>query len=290
MALNFSPKQEQVASLFTAYRNDIDIFTEDQNKDKPFYKRLFQRLLKDTSIKINDVYPLGSSDDVITACKADKDKTRNKIYIVDGDIYMLYQPKDTCDKLFVLDAYCMENLVIDEDSICNTLYNFIGEYEIEEIKEIFNFNKFIYDHKDKLIDLFYHMAIQNKYCGFFELDSYGRFSRKHKFKINLVDEKIEQIKKHLFDSKNISEEDLKKELSNMEKNFPKTINNFFKIVSGKDYLIQMIQCHASHRFNKNFGYTKYAWKFNFANFCNLDRLFSLKEEIIKQATKNLGKL
>ena len=37
MGLEFSSEQEQVASIFTAYRNDIDIYTEDENKDKPFY-------------------------------------------------------------------------------------------------------------------------------------------------------------------------------------------------------------------------------------------------------------
>ena len=36
MGLEFSSEQEQVASIFTAYRNDIDIYTEDENKDKPF--------------------------------------------------------------------------------------------------------------------------------------------------------------------------------------------------------------------------------------------------------------
>ena len=46
MGLEFSSEQEQVASIFTAYRNDIDIYTEDENKDKPFYKKLFIRLLK----------------------------------------------------------------------------------------------------------------------------------------------------------------------------------------------------------------------------------------------------
>lgn len=56
MGLEFSSEQEQVASIFTAYRNDIDIYTEDENKDKPFYKKLFIRLLKDSGINIIHVF------------------------------------------------------------------------------------------------------------------------------------------------------------------------------------------------------------------------------------------
>lgn len=65
MGLEFSAEQTQVASIFTAYRNDIDIYTEDENKDKVFYKRLFSRLLEGSGVLINDVYPLGSSKDVM---------------------------------------------------------------------------------------------------------------------------------------------------------------------------------------------------------------------------------
>ena len=56
MNLKLNSQQEHVSSLFTAYRNDIDIYTEDQNKDKPFYKIIFKRLLEGTGIKINDEY------------------------------------------------------------------------------------------------------------------------------------------------------------------------------------------------------------------------------------------
>lgn len=283
MALEFNSQQEQVSSLFTAYRNDIDIYTEDQYRDKPFYKRIFKRLLDGTGIRVNDVYPLGSSDDVITACIADKDTSRKKLYIVDGDIYLLYNPKVPIKNLFILNAYCMENMVIDEKAVCETLFNFLGEYELEDIKRIFDFNRFIDDHKDKLMDLFYHMAIQSKYCGYFELRSYAHFYRKPEFKPTLVDDRIKSIKREILSSKKITEEEFEQELINISKAFPKTIDNCLKIISGKDYLIYMIQCHATNKFNKNLGYTKYAWKFNFANFCELSRLSPLKNVIIKTA-------
>lgn len=107
MGLEFSAEQEQVASLFTAYRNEIDIYTEDQEKDKAFYKKLFTRLLDGSGITISDVYPLGSSQDVIEACQRDTDISRKKLYIVDGDIFIMFSPKPPLQNLFVLDSYCM---------------------------------------------------------------------------------------------------------------------------------------------------------------------------------------
>lgn len=41
MGLEFNSEQQQVSSLFTAYRNDVDIYTEDELKDKVFYKKYF---------------------------------------------------------------------------------------------------------------------------------------------------------------------------------------------------------------------------------------------------------
>ena len=67
MELEFSSEQEHISSFFMAYRNDIDIYTEDEMKDKVFYKKLFSRLLNETGLIVNDVYPLGASEKVIEA-------------------------------------------------------------------------------------------------------------------------------------------------------------------------------------------------------------------------------
>ena len=285
MALEFSSGQAQITSLFTAYRNDIDIYTEDEEKDKAFYKRLFTRLLDGTGIRVNDVYPLGSSDEVINACIADTDTTRKKLYIVDGDIYLMYNPKQPINNLYVLNAYCMENLVIDEDAVCNTLCNFIGEYELEEVKNIFQYESVISSHKDKLIELFHHLALHDKYCGYFELKSVGRYYTNNVFDSSKVDQDISSIKQSILTSGGITTEVLENELAHLKTAFPYTSETFMQIVSGKDYLIHMMKCNAARRLNYKLGHTKNAWKFNFAKYCNLDRLLPLRDAIISATSQ-----
>lgn len=280
MALEFSSEQAQVASIFTAYRNDIDVYTEDEEKDKAFYKRLFSRLLEGTGIRINDVHPLGSSDEVINACRIDTDTTRKKIYIVDGDICLICNPKQIINNLFVLNAYCMENLVIDEDAVCNTICNFIGEYDLEEVKNLFQYDQVISSHKDKLIELFHNFALEDKYCGYFELNSIARYYTNNEFNPSLVDAEIASIKQSILSTGVVSLQGLERELKGLKIKFPYTAETFMKIISGKDYLIHMMACNAAKKLNYRKGHTKTSWKFNFANYCNLDRLQSLRDAII----------
>lgn len=280
MGIEFNSEQEQVSSLFTAYRNDVDIYTEDESKDKVFYKKLFSRLLNGTGLRINDVYPLGSSGDVIAACRKDSDVKRKKIYIVDGDIYLMFSPKQPIPYLYVLDAYCMENLVIDEDAVCNTLCNFIGTKELEDIKSEFNFDKLIDEHKDSLISLFYHKALEQKYRGYFNLYSLATYyNRRNYLDLLKITAEQEEIKERLIQV-GLSENDIITELELMEQKFPKNAETFMKIISGKDYLIHLMSCHAKKSLNYNTGHTKEAWKYNFAQYCKLDRLEHLKTKIL----------
>jgi len=87
--LDFNDEARRLVSTFLNYRNDIDIYTEDENKDKEFYKFLFSKILKDT-IKINDVTPLGCKDNVIKRCITEPSNGRKKLFIVDGDINIIH--------------------------------------------------------------------------------------------------------------------------------------------------------------------------------------------------------
>lgn len=280
MGLEFNSEQQQVSSLFTAYRNDVDIYTEDELKDKVFYKKLFSRLLSGTGLRINDVYPLGSSDDVIKACRKDTDVKRKKIYIVDGDIYLMFSPKQPMPNLYVLDAYCIENFIIDEDAVCNTLCNFIGTKELEDIRNDFNFDKLIDEHKDSLISLFYHKALEQKHRGYFNLYSLATYyNRSNNLDQSIITAEQDGIKKRLIQA-GLSELEIIAELELMEQKFPKNADTFLKIISGKDYLIHLMSCHAKKSLNYNTGHSKEAWKFNFAQYCKLDRLEHLKTIIL----------
>lgn len=281
MSLQFNSEQEQISSLFTSYRNDIDIYTEDQDKDKAFYKKLFKRLLEGTGINISDVYPLGSSDEVIDACRKDTDTTRKKIYIVDGDIFVMLTPKDSIQNLFVLDSYCMENMVIDEDAVCTTLCNRIGTMEFENLKNIYKYDELINNHKDALIDLFFHKAISQKYLDYFILNKLQRYyDKNNNLDITKINEEQQELRNKLISDNYLTTEKFDEELYNLSMRFPKNSETFHRIVSGKDFLIHMISFHAKKTLDESIGYDNYAWKYNLAQHCSLERLQPLKDAII----------
>lgn len=281
MGLEFSAEQEQVSSLFTSYRNDIDIYTEDEEKDKAFYKRLFTRLLDGSGINISDVYPLGSSSEVIDACRRDTDTSRKKIYIVDGDIFIMFSPKQPIQNLFVLDSYCMENMVIDENAICATLCNRIGTMEFDDLKRAYDYMSLVNSHKDILIELFFHKAIDQKYRGYFTLYSMGYYyDNKNILDLNKIQIEKDSIRTNLIAAGFLSEEDFEQELAQLRQDFPMTYDTFHRIISGKDFLIHMINCHAKKSLKINTGYNPNVWKYNLAQHCSLTRLNSLKNAII----------
>ena len=45
MGLEYNFDEKQLVSVFHQYRNDINIYTEDCDKDKSFYKQLLGRLM-----------------------------------------------------------------------------------------------------------------------------------------------------------------------------------------------------------------------------------------------------
>lgn len=284
MGLEFSAEQEQVASLFTAYRNDIDIYTEDETKDKAFYKKLLSRLLEGSNVTISDVYPLGSSKDVVEACKKDTDTTRKKLYIVDGDIFILLTPKTPIENLFVLDSYCMENLVIDENAVCKTLCNRSGEMEYEDLKRNYNYNQLVDEHKVAIIDLFFHKALDKKYSDRFTLHSIAKYyDRENHLDHAKVAQEKDEIRNRLIANGSLTQEEFDAELLLLQREFPYTYETFHRIISGKDFLIPMIDYHARNILNIKAGYSKIAWKYNFCQHCSLDRLKPLRSAIIHAA-------
>lgn len=242
MGLEFSLEQKQLTSVFKRYRNSIDIYTEDKEADKIFYIELLKRLMNGTNVKIEDIYPLGCSNEVIRACREDNDRKRKKIYIVDGDIYILYSPKSSIKNLFVLDSYCIENFVIDKDAVINLFYDLLGIKNKEEINQCIKFDTLLDDMKKYLIDLFFNYALMNKYRKYFILYNIYKYTDGKTFKIdsNKIQDEINVIKGDLINSGCLTIDEYNKELAIEETLFPRNIDTLLKVVSGKDFLIPYI--------------------------------------------------
>ncbi len=282
--LRYSLKAKRLYSRFFNYRNDIDIYTEDEEKDKEFYTRLFSRLLAGSGVKINDITPLGCKRDVIEHCKNEPKTDRKKIFIVDGDIDLIFNNNvANIENLFVLQAYCIENFLIDEKSATEFLYMNIGTDSKEKIKKTLNFEKWLSYNSESLIDLFLHFSIQKEIGQNFLLYNANRFKKVNN-KENILD--IEAVKAYKETIRKeilleLSEEQYNKILENRRKKWKATNENMLKIVSGKDYLLPLLQFRIQKFKSLKGLFSQEAIKLFLAEHCSLDRLKPLKQEMLR---------
>lgn len=281
MALEFSTETRQAATVFTEYRNSIDIYTEDCDKDKEFYVKLLNRLMEGTDVTINDIHPLGCRRTVIECCQNDTDSRRKKLYIVDGDIYLQYKEKENISHLYVLDAYCIENYMICKNSICNVAYNLHARDTYENVKNALRIPQELNNISKPLIDLFFYYSIQMECINQFNLMHIDAYMNKAAKQIdsNIINTKIREIKNGLI-QRGITEERINELLNIRESQFPYNNDTLLKIVSGKDFLIPYFGHYIDRILNCPLKLPKEAWKFNLVDKCDIEKLNPLKQAIL----------
>ena len=289
MALEFSPEQKQISAVFFEANNDIDIYTEDNQKDEKFYINLFQRLLKGSGIKLNRTYQLGGKDDVVKCCICDT-SSRKRIYIVDGDYGLQCEvyPENLKEipHLYVLEFYCVENGLICEKGVLKAIDNFTGGiYTNDEVALFLDYDNTLENIIPKFIELFFYFSA---YQELGERIDYGNLEQYLNPKTNTlnniaIQHKIDEIIA-LSKEKGI-EKQLYLLIEKREKVFIKDKDTLLKIVSGKDfilpYIIRTIVYNIKALKNKTHtGQTKEWWKYNIVQFCDLDRFENLKQALI----------
>ncbi|MHC1674429.1 DUF4435 domain-containing protein [Stenotrophomonas maltophilia] len=109
-------------AVFFRELNDVDVYIEDASRET---RKLISTLLTRASgmkIAINDVFPLGSKNDVIAACFSDQEPGgRRRVYVVDGDLDWTHSSNVGIKRLYVTSRYCVENYLIDELAIAGVL-------------------------------------------------------------------------------------------------------------------------------------------------------------------------
>lgn len=239
--LEYSDESRRLVSTFLTYRNDVDIYTEDEEKDKEFYRTLFSRLIK-SDIRINDVTPLGNRDQVITRCKSEPKGDRKKVFIVDGDIAVVNGVSLNIENLFVLDRYCIENFLIDNNSACNYVYLNCGTKSKEKIEADIKYQEWLSQYSESLINLFIHFAIINFYGGKFALFNANKYHTKTKesyiFDNNLVQADIDTLRNEAINS--FGETNYLNKLNELKEKWKSDVDTLLTIVSGKDYLIPIL--------------------------------------------------
>jgi len=287
----FSFESLKAIPRFFEYRNDIDVYTEDKQSDKEFYKALFDRLTN-KKVKINDITPLGCKANVLKSYDDQDIKSkRKKLFIVDGDLDLIIGTNRKSEKnLVILESYCIENYIIDEKSALEIIYYSDGVSDKATISKKLNFKKWIGYHKTELINLFLNFAILKMYGGGPKIASASKFLKTDKKQIILDSESIknytEAVKEEIIELLNslgykTPEEIYIKEFNRLLSKWEYSNDTVLNIVSGKDYLIHLLQ----HRVNYCIGkgksmFPKSSFKLFLANHCDLERLEFLKKRII----------
>lgn len=277
--ISYNSETKRLIATFKRYRNDIDIFTEDEKKDLEFYKVLFKRLLEDTDIKINDITTLGCRNKVIERCKNEPSNGKHKIFIVDGDIFLINQLEtEQLDNLFILDSYCIENYLICQNASTKFAYNLIGTKSIEKVREQLDFDNWLDNLVEPLIELFFHFSILHEVIGKFRLFNAYKYIKKGTLNIGLVNLEIESIKSEIFEV--INEEEYINLYKKREEKWLKNTDTLLRIVSGKDYLLPLLQIQIQNVRKTKGLFTNESIKLFLAQFCSLNRLENLKERIM----------
>ncbi|MDO1512070.1 DUF4435 domain-containing protein [Maribacter confluentis] len=278
--LEYADDPKRLVSTFLAYRNDVDIYTEDENKDKEFYKALFSRLIT-SKIKINDVTPLGSKENVITQCKISSPGKRKKVFIVDGDIALINGEGLELENLFVLERYCIENFLIDKSSTCNFVYLNCGTKSKEEIENEIDYEFWLKSYCNILIDLFLHFSLINQVGGKFTLYNANKYHTLKKgdyeFDYKLVEHDISNIRKEILLIVDL--EYYEQQLRLLKKKWSNSIESLLTIVSGKDYLIPILLIKMQKFKASKAMPSLEEVKINLVNHFDISNLQSLKEFI-----------
>ena len=278
--LDFSAEQKEISATFIQYRNDILIFTEDNDADKEFYVQFYQRLLEGTGIRLSDVTQLGSCREVEAAYLRETDFTTPKLYVVDGDVQILYSPKEEKPNFFPLQRYCIENYLVDENALVETLYFFLGKYKKEKIKELLAYDTSMNQMATKIIPLFYYFSILTEFNLPFTLSTVHRFFNK-----TFLDTEIQKVIQNMHNmllENGVSEQKIQEKFHDRESKFPMTTGSLMIVVCGKDYILEYIKSLVKVNFGvKNLNIPQEAWKLSCCRNMDVDPLRPLRDKIVQ---------
>ncbi len=285
--LEFSENARGVIDRFFEFRNDVDVYTEDNFADKEFYKSLFSRLAK-PGLRINDVTPLGSKTNVLKKHQEfiSNPTRRQKLFIVDGDLELLTGKNPAPGKcLYIHNVYCIENLIIEENAIVELLYYNLGDTSKEDILKLFNIESWLKQIAPSLCELFYHLALLREVDGAPEIKSIHLFLTQMgknacvdipKIEIYIAELKVEIIAKLSHTHKDASKE-YERLLNVMSRKWPTNVETALRIISGKDYLLPLLQFEVNKITGKASCIPNKKIKLFLVNNCKLDGFSDLKD-------------
>src|SRR6185312_5415808 len=155
--------------LFYTQFNEIEFFVEDVHQEN-LYLRILKKFFPE--VKIGKIFPLGGKPFVIEAA-INSLGDRKKVYIVDLDFDEIFNLKVDIENLFYLDAYSIENYLLEEEAVIEFIKEQNPKIKNEDILKTFNFQSFKLECinlfsdivKSYLVVQFYNLGIPNVTLG-----------------------------------------------------------------------------------------------------------------------------
>lgn len=267
------------AESYLDYKNDIFIFIEDTDEcTKKIMLELIQRAINE-NIKVDRLHSCGNRKKVLEDFNK-RNLDREEIYIIDGDLNMLFENQEFKKGLVVLDKYCIENYLLDIEAIHKLLYE--EAYNVsdkEKLEKDFDYINWFNEQNKLLVNLFKIYAIEKYNDLGIETVSFpinALRSKKGKGILcscneELINERIEKLKTLIIDEigqKKFDEDDafILEKINN---------KNADIIVSAKDYILPLIFDRLK-KFANNSSAKNETLKFRIAKMINIE---SFKENL-----------
>lgn len=248
MIPRYNPIQKILNRVFYSPQKSVFIFTEDKPGDKLFYEILLKRL-NNPSFTIEKVQPLGPKSEVIEKSIQDKKSKTPTLYIVDGDIKLMFGDCLENKNLISLDRYCIENYLCCESGIVDYLVLKTG-FEESKVKAKLQFSSFMNKNGKLVLNYYHHLAISFQLgcgIGFKNSQAFTKGAGQHaKIDKTLVDNEIAVISTAIINK--LKSEGIKayrktyhEKLKDIRQQNNFGLQTILKVLSGKDILLPLIK-------------------------------------------------
>ena len=278
--LQYSDAARELMPRFYAVYNDIDVFVEDED-DEIFYEELLQKLVSDL-LRIKRVFGVGGKQNLLKKVMeySSHPMADNVFFVADGDFDRILDISPPLNyRLHVLDEYCVENFLFEEDAICVVVQEEKPSKTLEQWKTILSVDIWLEETIKVLTPLFACFIFLQKYdtgepnirVGLAKFISDGKRPR---LDISKVNEYIVHLQK---DFQTRCNTNFQEEISKIEQKMGGTWQERKRYICGKKYLFPLLIFEIRQHCRRSLDVD--SLRFRLVKHCRLDSLSSLRQQM-----------
>jgi len=273
-----------IVRLFSPLQDEV-VFVEDQG-DEGFYTELCRRLVGN-DVRIERAVALGGRDAVLDACRAAQGELGPNVWLVDGDFeWVRGESAEELEGLVRLEAYCIENMLIDGEAVAEIVREELGGVALEQVQDLLQFQLWADASEEVLVDLFVVFAAVNKALPEEPTVSRGIGSiltaSKKREPARVSKAKADKLKAEM--RRAIERAGVKAAFDSTEAAVRRRVEGLqdpLRVVSGKDFLLPALMLHAKS--NCDVTLRRQSFRFRLARQVDLEGLASLSTAVREAA-------